>query len=201
MNYGNLNDFELLTAAREGNEHAWRELQRRYSPQVFSQAKKILWRGLCRDPGEHCRDVSQEVWMQLWVAARKGLSRREGTEGVGGLLCAMTRHAAHVHLERDCRRSELQRPRRDGTRGDADEPRSPEAVLYGFRQTADAQVYGEEVWRDAQDAPVEHFAEMLEMQVAGLSCEEIAERFNLTPLAVRQRLARGRRYLRRRRDG
>ncbi len=195
MKYGDLNDFELLEAALNGDKGAWPELQRRHERPVTSQARRILFGGRCCDPHDHCHDVSQETFTHLWAYARTVLkTRKEGTEGLGGLLHTMCKHEAHLHLERACFRNVRPEPFGE-SEGDAGPSGQSEGDLLGLLEIAErAEIF----WREARQVKVTRFLEILELRVKGLKHEEIAKQLGWKAVRVRQTFRRGLLELKRR---
>ena len=77
-----LQHTQLVTAAAEGDQAAWRALFERFSPLVYSIAHSF------RLERADTADVSQTVWLRLV----EHVGRLRDPERVGAWLASMTRH-------------------------------------------------------------------------------------------------------------
>lgn len=193
---GHLNDFELLDAARvRGDEEAWREIQSRHGPQVSTRGRRMLRGGRCCDPSEHLRDVSQEVWKQLWAYAPTVLANRKAeTEGLGGLLHTMCRNEVLRHLERDCLKFGRVAPYGDGDGAAA----RPEGDILGFPDVAERVALAQRVRREAENVNVKDFSTIFKLREEGFTHAQIAARLDCKEEKVRRNYSRGLLELKRR---
>jgi RNA polymerase sigma factor (sigma-70 family) len=94
-------DAGLVALCRAGEQAAWRELVRRYSPYVFS----ILVRAY-GIPEQQARDVFQEVFLRCW----ERLDSLRDEAALRPWLGQVTRNLAREHLRRVGRQEGRERP-------------------------------------------------------------------------------------------
>jgi RNA polymerase sigma factor (sigma-70 family) len=80
---------QLVLASAKGNEAAWRELVRRYSPLVMAVTRTYQL------PAEDAEDISQTVWLALVEHLRQ---LREA-DALPGWLATTTRNACTRHVQ------------------------------------------------------------------------------------------------------
>jgi RNA polymerase sigma factor (sigma-70 family) len=97
-------DAGLVALCRTGEQAAWRELVRRYSPYVFS-----ILVGPYGIPEQQARDVFQQVFLRCW----ERLDSLRDESALRPWLAQVTRNLAREHLRQIGRREGRERPLED----------------------------------------------------------------------------------------
>ncbi|TDC41527.1 sigma-70 family RNA polymerase sigma factor [Micromonospora sp. KC213] len=129
----------LVTAAAAGDESAWAELVRRYTPLVYSVIRS------CGVNGADASDVNQTVWLRLV----EHLGRVRDPQALAAWLATTTRRECY-RLTRLGRRTQLVDPYDEAL-----------DTYHGFSRTADAAGPDEELLRaERRQALREGFAQL-----------------------------------------
>lgn len=159
----------VFRAARDGDEHAFSELYKRFARVVHG----IL---VARSGPEDAEDLTQEVW----ALVHRGLAGVREAAALPGWICTVARNVATDHLRR--------RKRGPQPAELTDAPAAPASD--GGRELR------ERVLARIRELPDAYRETLVLRLVEGLSGPEIAERTGLTPGSVRVNLARGMALLR-----
>jgi RNA polymerase sigma-70 factor, ECF subfamily len=154
---------ELALRARNGNDHAFESLYRRFAQSVHA----VL---LAHVPA----DAAEELIQEVFTRAHRRLGRLRDLDAVGPWLHAIARNAAIDHLRARARRP-TQQP-------------LPELAE---TENSDDRELREVVMLHIGALPETYRITLLMRLVEGLSGPEIAEQTGLTPASVRVNLHRG----------
>lgn len=174
-------DWQLVAAARLGEEAAVRELVRRMNPRLFRIARGIL-------PSDaDAEEVVQEAYLTAF-------SRLDGFRDEASFATWISRIAINAALMR------ARRARPETGYDTVNERHIPGAQVLAFPGTAEAAIARHEVRALLEEAvtrlPPELRLPFLLHEVEGQSIRAIARDLDLNPITVRTRLFRARRRLR-----
>lgn len=167
-------DLELTRRARDGDDHAFRELVERYQGRVAATAVGML------GPGPDAEDVGQETFIRFHAA----LGRFRGEAALGTYL---TRIAINLSLNASKSR---QKARWRFWSLDSDDDPAPAPVTDGaaLQDRADTRA---EVQAAVQQLKPDHRAVVVLRMIQGYSTRETAEALGLPEGTVLSRLSRG----------
>ena len=166
-------DLELTRRARDGDDHAFREIVDRYESRVAATVVGML------GPGPDAEDVGQETFIRFHAA----LGRFRGEAALGTYL---TRIAINLSLNASKSR---QRARRFWSLDSEQDP-APEPVTDGqaLQDQADTRA---EVRAALQQLKPDHRAVVVLRMIQGCSTRETAQALGLPEGTVLSRLSRG----------
>ncbi len=167
-------DLELTRRARDGDDHAFRELVDRYESRVAATVVGML------GPGPDAEDVGQETFIRFHAA----LGRFRGEAALGTYL---TRIAINLALNASKSR---QKARWRFWSLDSDEEPAPEPVTDGaaLQDRADTRA---EVQAALEQLKPDHRAVVVLRMIQGYSTRETARALGLPEGTVLSRLSRG----------
>ena len=167
-------DLELTRRARDGDDHAFRELVERYQGRVAATVIGML------GPGPDAEDVGQETFIRFHAA----LGRFRGEAALGTYL---TRIAINLSLNASKSR---QKARWRFWSLDSDDDPAPAPVTDGaaLQDQADTRA---EVQAAVQQLKPDHRAVVVLRMIQGYSTRETAEALGLPEGTVLSRLSRG----------
>jgi RNA polymerase sigma-70 factor (ECF subfamily) len=174
-------DEALVSRAREGDEHAFRELVRRYEDRVAATVIGML------GPGADAEDVGQETFVRFYRA----LEQYRGEAGIGTYL---TRIAINQSLKAIRRRKSWRRRfSRYGDQPEGDAEHRLAAQLESPERDSDLQrMERSELVRIGLDALTpERRAVVVLRLIEGYSTRETAEALGIAEGTVLSRLSRG----------
>ena len=173
-----MNEQNLISLAKAGDQAAFGELLTRYEKQVYHQALRLL-----SNP-EDAADVTQEVFFKVWRA----LPTFQGNSSFSTWLYRLTDNAALDLLRREKKR-----------RGDAsldDEAGQWDSLLANPGSAPHRELEKKELHRAVSRGLAalseEHRQVLVLREINGLSYEEIGQILGLTPGTVKSRIARAR---------
>lgn len=173
-----MNERQLISLARSGDQAAFGELMGRYEKQVYHQALRLL-----SNP-EDAADVTQEVFFKVW----RSLPSFQGDSSLSTWLYRLTDNAAIDLLRREKKR-----------RGDAsldDEDYQWDSLLADPNSAPQRELEKQELRRSVArglDALSEEHRRVLVLrEINGASYEEIGQILGLSPGTVKSRIARAR---------
>jgi RNA polymerase sigma-70 factor (ECF subfamily) len=172
-----------LSALRERDAAAFKQLVDRYSPRIYNLALKMLG-----NP-----DAAEDILQETFISAYRAIDRFEGRAHVSTWLYRIAHNAVLMRLRKEKRMPFLQSLEDDL---DLDVLAAP-----GHREDAPERRLLESELRDKMDEALASLTEALRevfilRDIEGLSTAETAEILNLSETAVKSRLHRARLALR-----
>ncbi len=178
-----LEDVELIARTLQGDQRAFEDLVQRYTPLVFRVVRGVLARS------SEVEDIVQEVFLRAY----RSLGQIEAGSGLGPWLVRVAVNLCYDHLRRLRRR-----PERSFSALTPQEARLVDTLLYNETAShAVDRVFLRDVAEKlmSQLAPRDR-AVLLLKEREGMDTPEVAKVLGCTETAVRLRLFRARRALR-----
>jgi RNA polymerase sigma-70 factor, ECF subfamily len=185
-NYEELSDLELTTLTSEGDENAFAEIVRRYSPRVFRFAGRFFrQRSLVEE-------IAQEVFLRIFTQ----LKSYEGRGSFEGWLTRITVNTCINHLRGSKRETELTVSALSGDESDWLEKRMSDAAETAHQSSEEKLVAADLVNRVLETMSADDRIVLTMIDGEGHSIRDVAEMTGWTEAKVKIQAFRARRRMR-----
>jgi RNA polymerase sigma factor (sigma-70 family) len=179
LTLSHLSDLDLLMHLKAGERNAFAELVRRHQSLVCAQAYAVC--------GDFSR--SEDVAQEAFVAAWRQLGQLQDASKFKSWLCTIARRLALRVAEKGRRAADAHA----GPLESAADPRDPAPSPHEATASREESAL---VWSALEKIPVEYREPLVLFYREGQSVAAVAEALEISEDAARQRLARGRGFLR-----